>query len=647
MTNADCAAPRLGDVPDEATPRRSSPVAAAPRAPRLLVVSEWFSPEPARTVDLAVRAARAAEWDVRVVTGAPHYPAGVVYEGERNGFWQTVRDGVPVFHVYEYPSHSKSRFGRVLCYLSFALSSVPWVIRLGRGADVVYVHGSPVTTALGPVLLRALHGTPFVVHAQDLWPESFGEVVPRTGLWKLAFATVAAFSAGVYRRASRVVVISPGAVEKLRQRGVAAQRIRLLLNSDRQFDDAPVRRAGVGEVRRLLYAGNLGPAQNLEPLIRACAQAPDIRMTFAGEGVSKDRLVRLAEELGSTNIAFRPPVYETAFKQLVSEHDVMVISLKAAPVFEYTMPSKVQTIAASGTPMLAIGAGDLAQIIERAGCGWVVPPDAADELRSALQEIADAPTETMVERGERARSLYESSMSVQRFFGEMERILSEVSSGDFGSSGRADRSVAYRALKRILDVLIGSLGLVGSAPAQLVVAIAVKKHLGSPVIFRQMRPGKDERPFTLYKFRSMRDIDPSAGLMTNEERLTPFGRKLRAWSLDELPSFLNVVRGDMSLVGPRPLRMEYLGRYNETQRRRHEVRPGITGLAQVSGRNLSSWNERFEMDVWYVDHASLGLDFRILWRTVGSVLSRRGVTAAGGVAMSEFKGGADDDDRSG
>jgi lipopolysaccharide/colanic/teichoic acid biosynthesis glycosyltransferase len=199
---------------------------------------------------------------------------------------------------------------------------------------------------------------------------------------------------------------------------------------------------------------------------------------------------------------------------------------------------------------------------------------------------------------------------------------------------------AYDIVKRVLDVVASSVLLVLLSPVLLVVALLVRGRLGSPVIFRQTRPGKDGRLFTTYKFRTMREssaaTDAVAAVSTDSERLTPFGRRLRSTSIDELPELWNVLKGDMSIVGPRPLLPEYLDRYNEEQARRHEVRPGITGWAQVNGRNAVSWSDRFTMDVWYVDHRSLALDARILLRTVVVALSREGVSAADSATMPPF-----------
>ncbi len=194
-------------------------------------------------------------------------------------------------------------------------------------------------------------------------------------------------------------------------------------------------------------------------------------------------------------------------------------------------------------------------------------------------------------------------------------------------------------MKRLLDVVGALVGLALFSPLLVIVAFWVRRDLGTPVLFRQTRPGLHGRPFQMLKFRSMRDsLGHDGRLLPDEQRLTRFGRWLRASSLDELPELWNVLRGDMSLVGPRPLLTEYLELYTPEQARRHEVRPGVTGWAQVNGRNAITWNEKFALDVWYVDHRSLMLDMRILWLTVKRVFKRDGISAPGEATMTKFTG---------
>ena len=194
-------------------------------------------------------------------------------------------------------------------------------------------------------------------------------------------------------------------------------------------------------------------------------------------------------------------------------------------------------------------------------------------------------------------------------------------------------------LKRVLDVVIASTALLLLSPVYFFVAYKVRKNLGSPVLFRQVRPGLHGKPFEMIKFRSMKDaVDETGNPLRDSERLTPFGQMLRATSLDEMPELWNVIKGEMSIVGPRPLLMEYLPLFNSQQAKRHNVRPGMTGHAQVNGRNAISWEEKFKLDTWYVENQSLWLDFKIMLKTVKKVLAKDDISAEGEATMTKFTG---------
>lgn len=198
-------------------------------------------------------------------------------------------------------------------------------------------------------------------------------------------------------------------------------------------------------------------------------------------------------------------------------------------------------------------------------------------------------------------------------------------------------------MKRLLDITIASIALILLSPLYFFVAYKVKKNLGSPVLFRQVRPGLHGKPFEMIKFRTMRDaLDAQGNSLPDSERLTPFGKMLRSSSLDEMPELWNVIKGEMSIVGPRPLLTEYLPLYNTEQAKRHNVRPGMTGHAQVNGRNAIGWDEKFKLDTWYVDNQSTLLDFKIMFKTVHKVLAKDDISAEGEATMTKFTGSKTD-----
>jgi lipopolysaccharide/colanic/teichoic acid biosynthesis glycosyltransferase len=199
-------------------------------------------------------------------------------------------------------------------------------------------------------------------------------------------------------------------------------------------------------------------------------------------------------------------------------------------------------------------------------------------------------------------------------------------------------------LKRLVDLILGITAVILLSPILVITALLVRRKLGTPVFFTQIRPGKDGKPFKMIKFRTMRDaIDAQGNPLPDAERLTPFGRRLRSTSIDELPELWNVIKGEMSLVGPRPLLMEYLPLYNTEQATRHDLKPGMTGWAQVNGRNAISWEDKFKLDTWYVHHQSLWLDIKIMILTINKVLKRDGISADGEATMTKFMGQKDQD----
>jgi sugar transferase EpsL len=260
--------------------------------------------------------------------------------------------------------------------------------------------------------------------------------------------------------------------------------------------------------------------------------------------------------------------------------------------------------------------------------GTLVPPKDAVPLAEAVQAYIDHPS-LRSKHGAAARLRAQQSFQPQAIWAQTMAAYADVLAA-------RNRGLYERLFKRVLDIIVSATALIALSPVFAITAAGVAIMMGTPVLFRQSRPGLGGRLFTLVKFRSMRvsagDTDSDA------DRLTAFGRFLRASSLDELPEFWNVLKGEMSLVGPRPLLIEYLDRYTAEQARRHDVRPGITGLAQVNGRNALSWDSKFELDVWYVDHCSFLLDLKILGLTVWQVIARRGISQVGHATAAEFMG---------
>jgi lipopolysaccharide/colanic/teichoic acid biosynthesis glycosyltransferase len=380
----------------------------------------------------------------------------------------------------------------------------------------------------------------------------------------------------------------------------------------------------VGFVGRLVR--EKGILELLDAFRRVRERVPDARLLIVGpvDEVKADAVKpATAAQHGVEDAVFLG--YRHDMPELYAIMDVCVL-----PSHREGFPRSPMEAAAMGVPCVATDIRGCREVVKPGVNGLLVPVLDPASLADAIATIvADPPLAARL--GAAGREMAAQSFDERQVAGRVVDAYRQLLE-------RKGRRAAH-PLKRAFDIAAAGALLVLLSPLMLAVALAVRVKLGSPVLFRQRRPGVNGAPFVLLKFRTMSAaVDGRGVLLPDADRITPLGRLLRRLSIDELPELVNVLRGDMSLVGPRPLLMAYLERYTREQARRHEVRPGITGLAQVSGRNLLSWEDRFACDVWYVDHWSFGLDLTILARTVWTVLARHGINQPGSATAEEFKG---------
>lgn len=586
---------------------------------RILLITQWFDPEPTFKGLLFAKELQRLGHEVEVLTGYPNYPGGRIYDGYRiRPFARSVIEGVPVIRVALYPSHDSSGARRLLNYGSFAVSAALASL-VARRPDVAYVYHPPGTIALPAMALRALRGVPFVYDVHDLWPDTLSS----TGMVSSggALGLVGTGMKWVYRLASEVVVISEGFRGRLRERGVPDEKITVIPTWTYEDDIAgSVSPARDDDAFTVVFAGTMGKAQALDTVLDAARllQAEPVRFVMVGGGIEVDRLTARVQEEGITNVTFLPRRPPSEIGEVLDSADALLVHLRRDPLFEITVPSKTQAYMVAGKPILMGVAGDATQMVEDAGAGVCFEPEDPAALAQAVRQLAALPAEELAAMGARGRDHYQQHLSLVVGAGRLVDVLS-----------RAGRSRhRFERTKRATDVVGAGAALSVFALPMSVVALVVRRKLGSPVLFRQERPGRHGEPFTMLKFRTMTDARGEDGeLLPDGERLTPFGTFLRLTSLDELPELVNVLRGEMSLVGPRPLLTRYTEFFTETERRRLDVRPGITGLAQVRGRNLASWDERLAMDVEYVERTSPWFDLRVVAETVVSVFRRSGAVA--------------------
>lgn len=590
---------------------------------KILLVTQFFDPEPTFKGLLLARELHRRGHAVEVLTGFPNYPEGRIHEGwHQRPVDRREVDGVTVTRVPLWPSHDRSGLRRALTYGSFAASASIAAL-LVRRPDVVHVYHPPATTGLAALVLKHLRGVPFVLDVQDLWPDSLTSTGMLRGRAPVALAS--ALVRRVTAAAEHVVTLSPGMTRLVAERSRRPEAVSTLLNWTYEDD---IEQAGASEARAertspfvATFAGNLGPAQGLDTLLDAAAllsDRPDVRIRVVGDGIDAARLRRRAEEERLTAVEFvgRVPVGEVG--QHLAASDALIVHLRDEPLFRVTVPSKTQAYLLAGRPIVMAVRGDAAELVERAGAGVVVPPEDAGALAEALLRLADLPPSAREAMGRAGRRWYDSELSLRRGVERLERVLENASR----ARPRVD------AAKRIGDVVGAVTLLVLAAPLLGVLAVVVAVGLGRPVLFRQERPGRDGRPFTLVKFRTMTDRrGPDGELLPDSDRLTRLGALLRVTSLDELPGLLGVVRGDLSLVGPRPLHPRYTPWFTPDERQRFRCRPGLSGLAQVHGRNTASWDDRLALDVHYARNPSLWSDAGIVGRTIVAVLRRTGAVA--------------------
>ena len=555
------------------------------------------------------------------------------------------RDAVLHFH---YPPgryrelSSRGRLGRLRAragaMLRFPLAALRRA--LDPGAGVLVPTTNPFFMPFFLVVTKALHGRPVVPLLYDLYPDT----VEATGLVdrrSLPSQIAAAANRLVMSQADGVVFIGERMGAHARRRyGQPRRHVTLatgastaeLASIDPQFTLA----GDLGDKIVASYVGNLGHVHDWETLSGGLSQLArsaltDVVVVIAASGPGAEKL---RHDLGTSDdrIRFVPPLDDRAWRALLARTDIALVTLREQ-ARHTSVPSKTFSAMAAGAAILAIAPreSDLADIVSSSGCGAVIQPKNRIQFFDALSRmVRDAGYLAQLQQNAAAAARDRYDLDILAL--EWEQFIAAVT---------ADRrpGLGYHLAKRLVDVTVAGAALVTLAPVLLAAAAAVGATMGRPVLFRQVRAGIGGRPFELLKLRSMRHPRPGErGPEHDGARLTRLGRLLRATSVDELPELVNVLRGEMSLVGPRPLITSYLPRYTARQARRHEVLPGLTGLAQIRGRNTQSWDEKFEHDIDYVESRSLWLDLTILWETVLTVLRREGISQEGHATMPEFTG---------
>lgn len=548
-------------------------------------------------------------------------------------------EGIDVISLRVSYSHLMSFARRLWAFASFMILAIVLGVFQKRH-DVVFATSTPLSVGVPGLLISLIRGTPFVFEVRDLWPKApieLGVIKNQAAITLLRFLEKI-----LYRHARHIVTLSPGMKDGIVARGISPEKVTVIPNAcDLDlFSDLPDRNAlrkefGWEHKFVAVYAGAVGIANDLGYMLDVAAAyrkmgKDGFHLVIIGEGNDLPRVREKARNLELDFVEFIGPVTREKVAQYISCADIGLTIFKDLPVLATNSPNKFFDYLAAGIPVAVNSPGWTRAVVEENGAGIYLP---ANDLESAAHRLSD-----LQKDNGRRKKMARAAMKLAKEKYERGVLLVQMLEVLEEAAARSASGVEY-AVKSALDIIFALAVVVILSPVFLAVALAVKLDSSGPIFFTQKRVGKNGRGFTMIKFRTMIHGADKLGLGLNvgqgDDRITQSGRFLREWSLDELPQVFNILFRHMSLIGPRPALAEHVSRYDETQRKRLQARPGLTGLSQVSGRNALSWEDRLALDVRYVREYSLWLDIRIFFKTFAVVLSREG--------LYENHAGLDDD----
>jgi len=544
---------------------------------------------------------------------------------DRDGLYvEQITDGLRVLRAYAYPALHRNFIWRVFSFGTFAGSSFLTALKSGP-VDIVMGTSPPIFQAFAAWLVAFLRRRPFLLEVRDLWPEfaiDMGVLKNPLLIW---------LSRGLedflYARATHILVNSPAYGDYLIRHLVAPLKISLISNgvdpamfNPRSTGEGVKHKWGLEGKFVVTYAGAIGVANDIATVIRAADRlrdSSDIVLLIVGDGKERPNLEVDAGQRGLRNVVFTGKLSKTEAAEAMAASDACIAILKDIPMFRTTYPNKVFDYMAAGRPILLAIDGVIRKVVEQSSSGVFVPPGNDAALARAILNLADNRMEARA-MGLRGREF------VTKHFNRDQQAAEFVSLAEREVQGwKEERHRFYRHFgKRALDLILTIPVIVALSPLFAGIVILVKLSSRGPVFFNQRRLGKLGLVFVAYKFRTMlhRDRTRHAEIRKGNTEVTVVGRLLRRFKLDELPQLFNILKGDMSLVGPRPPLPEQIADYDRESVQRLQVKPGLTGLAQVKGGTEMSWPERWQYDVQYVRQLSLALDLRILARTVPVVV---------------------------
>ena len=564
-------------------------------------------------------------------------------------------EGINVIQLEINYSNSMNFIDRSIKFIKFSFTGINLTFKIKP--NLIFATSTPLTVSLPGIIFRWLYGVPFVFEVRDLWPQ----LPVAMGVLKNSFIiNILKILENIsYLSADSIIGLAPGICEEISKKNIGNKKISLIPNiadldffkgsttsNDKNLEFLKEYDASIIDASLVAaFTGAHGIANGLENLIEVALELKrlkrnDIKILFIGEGSKKDQLINLAKTKKLRNCIFIKSLPKNKLAIILKESvDLGLMVLQNIPEFyNGTSPNKFFDYLACGLPVLNNYPGWLSQMIKENNLGIIVEPNNNKFLAKKLIYLAD--------NKEVLEEMSKNCMNFSKKFNQ--ELLSDkfldIIEQTYAKEKEREREryyllkIFYDKLKSIIDRLVALFLIIFLSPLFISLGIIVAINLGFPILFVQERPGLNNKLFKIIKFRSMKNSSNSKDSINDSLRINKFGKILRSTSLDELPELINILKGDMSFVGPRPLLKEYLPLYSKDQIKRHNVKPGITGYAQVKGRNLLDWEEKFNLDLLYIKNRNPILDIRILLITILKVISRDGINSKNSVTAERFTG---------
>ena len=607
---------------------------------RILYIDQYFSTREGisgtRSYEFARRMVTEGH-QVTIITSASRYSS--LYP-QKKFIRRLDIEGIDVWSVRIQYSQLMGYVRRGWSFVSFMLMATLIGIFQKRH-DMVFATSTPLSVGFPGLMISILRGTPFVFEVRDLWPRAPIEL----GIIKnpAAIYLFKKFEYTLYRHARKIVALSPGMEKGIIDSGIDPEKVVLIPNACdfdlfRDLPSKDILRSELGLRNEFIavYAGTVGVANDLKYIVDVVSQLEknlkkDFRILVVGEGNDLANVKEYTRTKNVGHISFYGPVPRNEVAKFIAASDLGLTIFKNVPVLSTNSPNKFFDYIAAGVPCAVNSPGWTAEEIKNAQAGIFLPPDNPEKAATALRDLIDHP-EQLKKMSENAFELGQRKYTRRDLCARLVKALRE---------GSAQRETgAEQIIKAGLDWCFTFAATILLLPFCCVIALAIRLETPGPVFYKQKRTGQGGRSFSLIKFRTMVHEAENQGLGLNVEqsdsRITKIGHFLREWSLDELPQLLNILKFEMSLIGPRPVLPAQTEKINNRQKKRLWVKPGITGLAQVSGRNLLTWAKRIDLDVQYVENYSFRLDIGIFFKTFGVVLKREGLYEKDGGAGDDF-----------